>query len=63
MLYACDSLVMCYYLHGVFLGLTVVSNLPCHFLDSHGVVGFPLGQVPYGCGLEQMIWKPWNRSG
>ena len=32
-------------------------SYPCHFLDSHGVVGFPFcflfgAHVPYGCGLS-----------
>lgn len=37
---ACGFLVMCRHLHGDILGLTVVLALPCHFIDSHGVVGF-----------------------
>ena len=61
--YPCGSLVMCCPWHGDFPGLTMVSALPCHFLDNHGVVGSPFGFLigslgPYGCGLEQTLWKP-----
>lgn len=66
--YACDSLVMCYSWHGYFPGLAVVLTLPFHFLDIHGVVGIPLGfligaQVSNGSALEQTLCKPWNNVG
>jgi len=65
MIYACDSLVMCCHWHGKLLGLIVVLALSCQFLYNHGVVGFPLvflvgSEVPYGCELEQTLWKPWK---
>ena len=51
--------------------MIVVSALPCHFLNNHGVVGSPFGfvigsSVSYGCGLEQIPWShettwvPWR---
>ena len=68
MIYACDSLVMCYHWHGELFGLTVLLSFSFQFLDNHGVVGFPLvfligSQVPYGCGLEQTLSKPSNNLG
>jgi len=38
--YAFDYLVHFFSLAWVLLGLTVVSALPFHFLDNHGVMGF-----------------------
>lgn len=67
MVYACGSLVMCCHWHGDFPILTVVSSFPFHFLDSHGVVGYPFGfligspqemigsPISYGCELEQIL--------
>ena len=59
---ACDFLVMW---HGVLSELTVILALSCHLLDSHDVVGFfhlivfqLVLIIPYGCGLEQTLWKP-----
>ena len=40
--YACDFMVMCCHWHSIFPRLIVVLAFPCHFLDSHNVVVFPL---------------------
>ena len=42
MVHACGFLVICCHWHGDFPGLTVVLTLPFHFLDNHGIGGFPL---------------------
>jgi len=66
---ACGFLVLCCHFHGGFLGLTIILALPCHVLDSHGVVVFSTwffcigAHIPYGCGLEQKLWKAWNILG
>jgi len=41
MVYACNSMVMCCNRYGDLPGLTMILALPFHFLDSHGVVGYP----------------------
>ena len=43
-------------------------SFPFHFLDSMLLWDFPLvfligSHVPYGCRVEQMLWKPWYSSG
>lgn len=43
MVHAFVYLVHLLSLASVFCGLIVVSILPCHFLDSHDVMGFILG--------------------
>jgi len=68
MICACGSPVMCHQWHGDLSRLTMVSALLCNFLDSNGVVGFPLvfiigAHVPYGFGLGQTLYKPRNKLG